>query len=100
MAFLDPSGQANAHHSAAKAYEALYHDAGTFCHVDSLSSDVDDDDKLEDFRSLADTLKGLNKSCPVISRYALRRPDRLMEQGKGEVVRDYDRDKPCENLQP
>ena len=87
MAFIDPSKRANGHHTAAKDYEAFYHDADVFYKVGSLRSDWDIEEKNEEFEWLSDTLRELRKDSPVISRYALRRADRLI--GKGEV-RDYD----------
>ena len=90
MTFLNPSTKGDAHHNATKGYEALYHSAGIFYRVESLSSTVDPSKQLDLLMTLSTTFNDLNKTCPVMSGWGLRRAGEAIKSGVGEVVRDPD----------
>lgn len=90
MTFLNPNTKGDAHHAAAKGYEALYHSAGIFYRVESLSSAIDPNKQLELMMALSTTFNDLNKTSPVMSGWGLRHGGEAVRTGVGEVVRDPD----------
>ena len=85
---LDPSRRANLHHTAAKTYEALYHEAGYFARIILNERGLNLVNSQDQLHLIAVKFSQLNASCPPIPRRAVRIAKQLLETGDGEVVRE------------
>lgn len=86
--FLDPNKRASTHHTAAKAYETLYHSAGFFYRFESLNDLGDPKDLEKTLSALQAMFLELNKNSVAISGNAYKVAARKIAGNNGEVVRD------------
>jgi hypothetical protein len=87
---LNPESRAAIHHRTAKAYEALYHEAGFFYRVESLSPSFTREKLEEKLQSISTKLNAVNESAPGISGRAYRIATKKINENAGEVVGSMD----------
>jgi hypothetical protein len=90
MTFLDPSKRANAHHTAAKGYERLYHEAGFFYRIEALDGADDIKQRKVRLTELAKKRNDLDEASPAIPGRAYEVAEKHIKEDDGEVVRDPD----------
>ncbi|CCE05789.1 conserved hypothetical protein [Bradyrhizobium sp. STM 3843] len=87
--FIDPKKTFADHHASAKAYEALYRQAGFFYRIESLAESADEGTLQTKLSELSLRFNQLNERSLPISGSAIRHAAAVIKGDKpGEVIRD------------
>lgn len=87
LTFLDPFKKASNHHTTAKHYEALYHEAGFLQRFEATKNGASPAELQQHLVAMRSKFNDLLESSPAISGTAYRTAEKNLSCGKGEVLR-------------